>query len=151
MELECTCENISADEWAQKMKGARPISYKWLVGKIHKNLPWLYDALALQFPNPYDSHCAANRDITTYSYTPQSNTSSEKHSPMRKAAKLVTFAITTRVVVEENATDEKIIDVAIDKLHDTNPDEYLIADNLDEIRDDTECPYGTFDGEEEQP
>ncbi len=62
MELECTCMTISADEWAQKMKDARPISYKWLVGKIRKNMPELYDALALQFPNPYDQNCAVNRD-----------------------------------------------------------------------------------------
>lgn len=62
MELECTCANISADEWAQKMKGAKPIPYKYLVGKIKKHLPWLYDALALQFPNPYDDKCSVNRE-----------------------------------------------------------------------------------------
>ncbi len=62
MELECTCENISADEWAQKMKGAKPISYKYLVGKIKKHLPWLYETLALQFPNPYDDKCSVNRE-----------------------------------------------------------------------------------------
>lgn len=48
MELECNCTNITIEEWNQKMKDTKPISYKWLVGKIRKNLPWLYDALYLE-------------------------------------------------------------------------------------------------------
>lgn len=55
-------------------------------------------------------------------------------------AKLVTFTITTRVVVEDNATDEEIAAIAVAKTN-KHADGYLSPDFLDEIRDDTECPY----------
>ena len=34
MYLECTCTQISADKWAELMKGGKPINYKWLVNGI---------------------------------------------------------------------------------------------------------------------
>lgn len=64
----------------------------------------------------------------------------------KKAAKLVTLAITTRVVANEGEGEDFVIEKALQKFRD-NPGEYLIADNLEEIRDDTECPYGTHPGE----
>lgn len=62
MELECNCTQITINEWKEKMKGTRPISYKWLVGKIKKNLPWLYEALALEFYNPWENDCCSNKE-----------------------------------------------------------------------------------------
>lgn len=62
MEYECNCTNISAEEWAKKMKCAKPISYKWLVGRIKKNIPRLYQALALEFPNPYCDKCSQTKE-----------------------------------------------------------------------------------------
>ncbi len=65
---------------------------------------------------------------------------------MKKVAKLVTLAITTRVVAEEGEGEDFILEKALDVFR-ANPDEYLIPDNLEEIRDDVECPYGTYSDE----
>ncbi len=61
MELECTCADINIDEWNSKMKHSRPINYKWLVRRIKKHLPWLYDALGLNYYNPWENDCRSNR------------------------------------------------------------------------------------------
>ena len=65
---------------------------------------------------------------------------------MEKVAKLVTLAITTRVVADQSEGDDFILERALDNFR-SNPDEYLIPDNLEEIQDDVECPYGTYSGE----
>ena len=54
MELECTCMNINKDRWDELMKGKKRISYKWLVNKIKKNLPCVYEDLSLQYYNPWE-------------------------------------------------------------------------------------------------
>lgn len=51
----CTC--ITIDEWYRLMKGARKCSYKRLVGRIRKELPSLYQSLALQYYNPFAEQC----------------------------------------------------------------------------------------------
>jgi hypothetical protein len=61
MYLECTCEQISADKWAELMKGGKPINYKWLVNKIKRELPELYVSLALEYPNPYKDECLVTK------------------------------------------------------------------------------------------
>ena len=53
MWLECTCVDITKDEWDRLMKGSRPLNYKWLVKKIKKELPDLYRELRLDLYNPY--------------------------------------------------------------------------------------------------
>jgi len=53
MWLECTCEDIGQDRWDELMKGSRPLNYKWLVRKIKKELPDLYESLRLDLYNPY--------------------------------------------------------------------------------------------------
>jgi len=57
MYLECTCEKISADKWEELMKGGKPINYKWLVNKIKRELPYLYNELSLQYYNPWENDC----------------------------------------------------------------------------------------------
>ena len=52
-----TCVQTTIDEWQQLMKGARKASYKRLVQRIKHELPDLYDALALNFYNPYWEQC----------------------------------------------------------------------------------------------
>jgi len=58
-----------------------------------------------------------------------------------KKAKLVMVSLMTRVVVEDNATEETILAKAttnfIDKLKNNE-----IGDNLEEIIDDEEMPFG---------
>lgn len=51
----CTC--ITIDEWYGLMKGAWKCSYKRLVRRIRKELPSLYQSLALQYYNPFAEQC----------------------------------------------------------------------------------------------
>ena len=60
MELECTCGEITLEEWNSKMRGNRPISYKWLVRKIKRHLPDLYETLCLDYYNPWQNQCRVN-------------------------------------------------------------------------------------------
>ena len=53
MTLECTCVTISNEKWELLMKGSKPINYKWLVNKIKRELPSLYNDLRLDIYNPY--------------------------------------------------------------------------------------------------
>lgn len=68
----------------------------------------------------------------------------EKPKEPVKKAKLVTFAVTTRVVVNENempeCEEEDAINAAIGKIMD-NPSDYIHFENVDWVEDDTECPY----------
>ncbi len=61
MTLECTCSNISNQEWERLMKGAKPINYEWLIKKVKKNLPDLYQTLCLDYYNPYMSQCKVTK------------------------------------------------------------------------------------------
>ena len=61
MTLECDCTQITKVEWDKKMKGSRPLSYKWLVCRIKKHLPKLYYDLGLNFYNPYEEQCRVNK------------------------------------------------------------------------------------------
>ena len=63
MELECTCVDIGTDRWNRLMKGSRPLNYDWLVRRIKKHLPDLYEALGLDFYNPY---CEQTRVTRTH-------------------------------------------------------------------------------------
>ena len=73
---------------------------------------------------------------------------------MAKTAFLVSFCPMTRVVIEaadpDNLTAEEQ-DLLVAKAREQileYADEKLSGDNIDEVRTDDECPYGTFDGEE---
>lgn len=58
---------------------------------------------------------------------------------MGKVAKLVLVSLMTRVVVDDNATDESILDSARSNFIDKVRTE--LGENLESIVDDTECPY----------
>lgn len=58
-ETNCTCTTI--DEWYRLMKGARKCSYKRLVRQIRKDLPSLYQSLALQYYNPFAEQCCQTK------------------------------------------------------------------------------------------
>ncbi len=66
---------------------------------------------------------------------------------MTKVAKLVYVSFITRVVVDENATDDQIIEAAKPNLYEKVRLE--TGENLEKIEDDTECPYGIFNSEVE--
>ncbi len=64
---------------------------------------------------------------------------------MAKVAKLVLVSLMTRVVVEDSATDEQILGEARPKFIEKVNTE--LGENLEEIYDDTECPYGSLLGD----
>lgn len=57
-----------------------------------------------------------------------------------KKAYLVAISPMVRVVADENASEEKVIELAVEKMR-KDPDEYLHATHCDDIREDVECPY----------
>ena len=63
---------------------------------------------------------------------------------MKKVARLVEFSLRTRVVVDENATEDEIIRASYKGIQDKITNEEL-GDNLVESDLDDECPIGTFD------
>lgn len=70
MRLQCTCQDITQQEWDELMKGRRPMSYNWLKRRIKRSLPHLYDELMLDYYNPYESYtyCTKTHYILTHSY-----------------------------------------------------------------------------------
>ena len=66
---------------------------------------------------------------------------------MKKVARLVEFSLRTRVVVDENATEDEIIRASYKGIQDKITNEEL-GDNLVECDLDDECPIGTFDTDE---
>lgn len=61
---------------------------------------------------------------------------------MTKVAKLVKVSLITRVIVEENATDEEVLQKsALAFKYKVNEE---LSENLDSIEPDVECPFGTF-------
>ena len=63
MYLECTCADITEKQWERLMNNAQRVSYKKLLSLIKNNLPDLYYALGLNYPNPYSTQC---RQTDTY-------------------------------------------------------------------------------------
>ncbi len=58
---------------------------------------------------------------------------------------LVTISPMVCVVVDDNATDEEIINAAVNKMRD-NPTEYLHPTHCEEVKEDTECPCDNKEG-----
>lgn len=56
-----------------------------------------------------------------------------------KVAKLVYISLVTRVIIEEDATQEQILTAAIPRLVDHIQNDSL--ENVELIEDDVECPY----------
>ena len=61
MYLECTCVGIGMKRWNQLMKGSKPLNYEWLLRRIRKHMPDLYEALGLNFYNPYEEQTRVTR------------------------------------------------------------------------------------------
>ena len=67
---------------------------------------------------------------------------------MGKVAKLVTITMSTRVIVDENASESDIIELASIRM--SEKIQYEFNENLESIEDDIECPYNPeFDEEHE--
>jgi hypothetical protein len=69
---------------------------------------------------------------------------------MKKVAKLVSVTLTTRVIVDENATHEEIVIAASERLARKAQEELNENITTDDIIDDLECPFDEkFDTKEE--
>jgi hypothetical protein len=62
---------------------------------------------------------------------------------MAKVAKLITFSLTTRVIVDENATDEEIAAKALSGIR-AKIDNNELVENIESIEEDTTLPYGSL-------
>ena len=60
-----------------------------------------------------------------------------------KKAKLVKYSFMTRVIADESATEDDIIRMSKSKILEKVKNE--LGENLEEIEDDEECPFGTFE------
>lgn len=60
---------------------------------------------------------------------------------MKKVAKLVEFSLLVRVIVNENATDDQIIEASYPKIQDKINSREL-GDNLVSVEEDEEVPFG---------
>ena len=65
----------------------------------------------------------------------------------KKVAKLVRVSLVTRVIVDIDATEQEIMELAVPKLSENLMDSPF--DSIDEIVDDTECPYEESEDEVE--
>jgi hypothetical protein len=61
---------------------------------------------------------------------------------MSKVAKLVSVSLMTRVIVDENASESEILELAGIKLAEKIQNE--LTEHLESIEDDIECPYDPF-------
>jgi hypothetical protein len=61
----------------------------------------------------------------------------------KKKALLVTVEFTTRVIVDEDASAENIFEAARPRLKQKAAEEMF--ENVSSIEPDIECPFGTFD------
>ena len=57
----------------------------------------------------------------------------------KKVAKLVYVSLMTRVVVDENATEQEIMELAVPRLSENLMDSPF--EHLEDITDDLECPF----------
>lgn len=72
----------------------------------------------------------------------------EESNSKKKVAKLVTFEITTRVIVDESempeVMEEDAYNAALEKIKKEKIENLVCLDNITEIQNDKECPFGTF-------
>ena len=69
---------------------------------------------------------------------------------MEKVAKLVTMSFTTRILVEDNLSEDEELMAIADEVRKKVSDQLLndgIGDHVTEIETDEECPFGTFDSD----
>ena len=72
----------------------------------------------------------------------------EESNSKKRVAKLVTFEFTTRVVVNESempeVTEEDAYNAALENIKKEKIENLVCLDNVTEIYNDRDCPFGTF-------
>jgi len=69
---------------------------------------------------------------------------------MAKIAKLVAVSLMTRVIVDENLSEDELLEEAMKQARPQFIDKIAndgLGDHLESIEEDTECPFGTFDSD----
>lgn len=61
-----SCSNINIFQWNNLMEGTKKANGKKIRNIIKRELPELYDALALDFYNPYESKCVHKEGLLVY-------------------------------------------------------------------------------------
>jgi hypothetical protein len=67
MYLECTCADISLTKWERLMTGAKRMDKRKLNRLVKKELPELYEDLALNLYNPYEYYKTPTHYILVHS------------------------------------------------------------------------------------
>lgn len=62
MYLEATCIDLTSEKIENILRNSKPINYKWLIGRIRKQIPSLYENLCLDYYNPYQNNCRVTKD-----------------------------------------------------------------------------------------
>lgn len=62
MYQETTCVDLTAEKVENILRNSKPINYKWLIGRIRKQIPSLYEKLCLDYYNPYQNNCRVTKD-----------------------------------------------------------------------------------------
>lgn len=69
---------------------------------------------------------------------------------MAKVAKLVCVSLMTRVIVDEELSEDELLEKAMKQARPQFVDIIMndgIGDHLESLEDDDECPFGTFDSD----
>lgn len=67
-----------------------------------------------------------------------------------RVAKLVMVSLMTRVIVDDNLTEEQELEEIAEQARAAFVDKIMndgIGDHLESIEDDEECPFGTFESD----
>ena len=48
MYLEATCIDLTSEKIENILRNSKPINYKWLIGRIRKQIPSLYEKLIIE-------------------------------------------------------------------------------------------------------
>ena len=65
--LDCTCVGIGVNKWERLMKGATRANKRKLNALVRKEMPELYEALALNLYNPYHYYKTKTHFILVHS------------------------------------------------------------------------------------
>lgn len=66
---------------------------------------------------------------------------------MKKEAYLVDFGLRVRIVCDKSLTDEKMFDLAIEKISERGTIAQILQEGAEDINPDDECPFGTFESD----
>lgn len=64
MYLEATCIDLTSEKIENILRNSKPINYKWLIGRIRKQIPSLYEKLCLDYYNPYQYFRKMSKNLT---------------------------------------------------------------------------------------